>query len=63
MPTTPKKFVRNIPVKAKCPFPSAMTLSLTFAGLYCRFEVAFEKLLRMFVCKFGMFGAKFKSLF
>ena len=63
MPTTPRKFVRNIPVKAKCPFPSAMTLSLTFAGLYSRIEVAFEKLLRMFVCKFGMFVAKFKSLF
>ena len=63
MPVTPKKLVGNIPVIAKCPFPSAMTLSPTFDGLYSRFEFAFEKLLRMFVCKFGMFVAKFQRLF
>ena len=50
MPTTPKKFVRNIPV------------SPTFAGLYFRFQFPFEKLLRIIVCKFGMFVAKFKCL-
>ena len=49
-----KKVCEKYTSKSKCPFPSARTLSLTFAGLYSRFEVAFEKLLRMFVCKFGM---------
>ena len=51
MPITAKKFVRNVPVKAKCPFPSARTLSPTFAGLYSRFQFAFEKLPRIFLCK------------
>ena len=46
MSVTPKKFVRNIPVKAKCPFPSTRTLSQTFPGLYSQFQFAFEKLLR-----------------
>ena len=32
-------------------------------GYYSRFQFAFEKLLRMFVCKFGMFVAKFQCLF
>ena len=50
-------------IKAKCPFLSASTLSPTFAGLYSRFQFAFETLLRMFVCKFGMFVAKFQCLF
>ena len=32
-------------------------------ALYSRFQFAFEKSLRMFVCKFGMFVAKFQCLF
>ena len=49
MPVTPKKFVRNIPVQAKYPFPSARTLSPTFAGLYSRFQFAFKN---YFECSF-----------
>ena len=30
---------------------------------YSRFQLAFEKSLRMFVCKFRMFVAKFQCLF
>ena len=30
---------------------------------YSRFQFAFEKSLRMFVCKFRMFVAKFQCLF
>ena len=38
----------------------AICQSLSF---YSRFQFAFEKSLRMFVCKFGMFVAKFQCLF
>ena len=58
-----KKVCEKYTNETKCPFLSARTLSPTFAGLYSQFQFAFEKLLRMFVCKFGMFVGKFQYLF
>ena len=57
-----KKVCEKYTSKSKCPFPSARTLSPTFVGLYSQFQFAFEKLLWMIVCKFGMSVAKFKCL-